>query len=424
MKSIPVNPGEQARASEYNDLRDDVISSTSGSFVYGETIAVNDAVYLEDGITTRESVERNVLHNTDADLFSANWDAQTFTTSSDTIAIRSVTLLLRRMNNPTGNIVVSIRNVSGDLPIGADLVVATLPASSIPTTNTEVEFVFPSPLAVTGNTRYAIVISATLANSFDRPIIRLQNTNVYANGRRCTSSNSGSSWTGQTQDLFFRISEQFINTAISSRVFRTSASFNDRRIHNFVGFAKEAGVSGNTGRVQTAGSVEGFSSLLTGVEYFLSDTAGAISTTAGTNRMSVGVAVSATGLFVFQGTRKNYVDERRGLIYVEISPVGAADPPNGVWTDWNLSGSIPSGGLFVEVAIWHWTGGSVPDSFGIRRNASSVGRIMTAGTQAGDRMGITMTAELDANRVVEIFRHRGDGFPETRFTALGFWRRI
>jgi hypothetical protein len=40
------------------------------------------------------------------------------------------------------------------------------------------------------------------------------------------------------------------------KVYKTSASYNDERIHNFVGFAKEAGTSGQTKKVQIAGIVK------------------------------------------------------------------------------------------------------------------------------------------------------------------------
>lgn len=86
--------------------------------------------------------------------------------------------------------------------------------------------------------------------------------------------------------------------ASDGRALRTNASFNDERIHSFVGFAKEAGVLNDVRRIQTAGVVTGFSGLVIGADYFLSNTAGAISTIAGILRRRIGTAISATELMI------------------------------------------------------------------------------------------------------------------------------
>lgn len=86
--------------------------------------------------------------------------------------------------------------------------------------------------------------------------------------------------------------------ASDGKVYKTSASHNDERIHNFVGFAKESGSNGQIRKVQINGIVRGFSGLTTGVEYFLSDTAGAISITPGTYIKKIGIAISTIGLLI------------------------------------------------------------------------------------------------------------------------------
>jgi hypothetical protein len=69
----------------------------------------------------------------------------------------------------------------------------------------------------------------------------------------------------------------------------------------FIGFAAEASGGANESRVViTSGLVTGLS-LTAGVSYYVSGTAGAISTTAGTYAMRVGVAVSTTGLLICKG---------------------------------------------------------------------------------------------------------------------------
>jgi len=89
--------------------------------------------------------------------------------------------------------------------------------------------------------------------------------------------------------------------ASDGKVYKTDAGFDDERIHNFVGFAKEDGALDETHKVQVSGIVSGLSGLTTGSLYYLSDTAGAISDTAGTYEKIIGIAVSSTRLLLRPG---------------------------------------------------------------------------------------------------------------------------
>ena len=80
--------------------------------------------------------------------------------------------------------------------------------------------------------------------------------------------------------------------------YKTDASFDDERIHNFVGFAMTAGSDGNAFTLQTHGVVIGFTGLDAGKPYFLSDTTGAISTSVGTQEKMIGIAISATQIWI------------------------------------------------------------------------------------------------------------------------------
>ncbi len=75
---------------------------------------------------------------------------------------------------------------------------------------------------------------------------------------------------------------------------------NDSAKINFVGFAITNAVDGNAITIQGSGIVEGFSGLTKGARYYLSDTLGLISTTAGTNKVMVGIAISATEIAINQ----------------------------------------------------------------------------------------------------------------------------
>jgi hypothetical protein len=66
----------------------------------------------------------------------------------------------------------------------------------------------------------------------------------------------------------------------------------------FAGFAYAAATLGNSCIVIVSGTAPGLSNLQPTAQYYLSDTAGAVSTTAGTNTRKVGIAVSSTSLTI------------------------------------------------------------------------------------------------------------------------------
>lgn len=82
-------------------------------------------------------------------------------------------------------------------------------------------------------------------------------------------------------------------------IYKTTATPFAENVENFIGFAMDvAGASGSAVAVQTHGIVGGFSGLDAGKLYYLSDTAGIISTAVGTIRVLVGVAISTTQILV------------------------------------------------------------------------------------------------------------------------------
>ncbi len=83
------------------------------------------------------------------------------------------------------------------------------------------------------------------------------------------------------------------NTAI----FKTDASL-ARTSDGFIGFAISAITSGNEGTTVISGVIAGFTGLLVGTKYYLSDTAGEISTSVGSVTRKVGIAVSTTELLI------------------------------------------------------------------------------------------------------------------------------
>ena len=82
--------------------------------------------------------------------------------------------------------------------------------------------------------------------------------------------------------------------ASDGKIWKCDASFSDERLSSFIGFIYETGTTGQTKKVWIMGVASGFTGLTAGSEYYLSNTARGIATSAGDNEKVVGIAVSAT----------------------------------------------------------------------------------------------------------------------------------
>lgn len=164
------------------------------------TLADRQNCRLWDGETQSSS-------NTTSDALSAStaWRCQTYTPNTNEDNISTITLNLTKSGSPTGNATVRIRATSGGLPTGSDLATATLAYSSI--SSGDNVFTISGGVSVTPGTVYAIILDPGAGVSGGNTIAwNYQNTNVYASGQRCTSSDSGSNWTADsTADYRFKV---------------------------------------------------------------------------------------------------------------------------------------------------------------------------------------------------------------------------
>ena len=145
---------------------------------------------------------------------------------------------------------------------------------------------------------------------------------------------------------------------------------------DFIGFAQfgQTITSGNAINVQTDGLVYGFTGLTTGTVYYVSNVAGGISTSAGTNSYKIGRAISPTTLLIerglkvisgtmqFTGTATTIVNTGFQASRVRVHAVGDGDKAvffsQGGWTvnggDDCLSSDIsgtPTGA--IRTTAWH-----------------------------------------------------------------------
>lgn len=79
---------------------------------------------------------------------------------------------------------------------------------------------------------------------------------------------------------------------------RLTLAKNEDTADGFIGFANAAGTINTLGNIIVAGDSDVMTGLTAGVRYYLSDTAGAVSTTAGTVSRKVGIAASSTDMII------------------------------------------------------------------------------------------------------------------------------
>jgi len=98
-------------------------------------------------------------------------------------------------------------------------------------------------------------------------------------------------------DLYFDGAGQTPKAYTVGQLLRTDASYASRA-NSFIGFAASAISEGSAGTVYVGGVIGGFTGLTVGSQYYLSNTTGTISTSAGTTSRKVGIAVSTTELLI------------------------------------------------------------------------------------------------------------------------------
>lgn len=90
--------------------------------------------------------------------------------------------------------------------------------------------------------------------------------------------------------------------AADSKVYKTDSTSTESTF-KFVGFTKVSTVTNASGLVITGGTVTGFTGLTSDSSYYLTNTPGTISTTAGTNVYEIATAISTTSLLIKLGTK-------------------------------------------------------------------------------------------------------------------------
>jgi hypothetical protein len=266
--------------------------AVAATFTAQESLAASDSVIIGSGTDT--VLKSSSTGNATTYVFgvSTTWYSQKFTSTAQAVSVKQVYLSLGD-NFLNHSFTISIRANSAGQPTGADIggYTATGAPNGVPVT---VTFTFATPVPISPSTDYHIVIRALSTTGADTA----HGNNTAGTGTN-SSANSGSTWSASNGALQYGLYE--IDT-VSGQISKSKADISSNRANNFVGFtlAAVSMASASTVAVQTDGVFTGLSGLTPGSTYYLSDTAGAISASPGTVSRKVGIATSATSLFIKQ----------------------------------------------------------------------------------------------------------------------------
>lgn len=251
----------------------------------GQNIAQNDAVAIGDA--TNVKTGSNVSGATgDSTISNTTWFSQKITTTVSAVAIKQIGIKMSG-NGSGGTLTVSLRADDGSgKPTGSDLGVGTV---SYSTTEATYVVTFSSSIAVSPSTFYHIIARLDVGGA-GRFITRDNTAGTGTN----KSTDSGSTWSANNGPLVYDVYEE--DTALN-KIYKACSLFNSGRANGFIGFAKAAITSGNTGTVVVSGVVAN-TGLTSGATYYLSDTPGAVSASAGTVSRKIGKALSTTSILI------------------------------------------------------------------------------------------------------------------------------
>jgi hypothetical protein len=136
-------------------------------------------------------------------VYGANWGAQTFQYSQKFNLTKVSLYLDRTLSPPSGDFIVSIRQTSGGVPTGDDLVSSSIPASSV--NISPLWHNFTMNIVLNASTLYAIVARCPNGDS-DHYVEWKYYGNLYPNGTYVNSSDGGSSWSANSNlDFAFKV---------------------------------------------------------------------------------------------------------------------------------------------------------------------------------------------------------------------------
>lgn len=264
-------------------------SALTVSITANENIAMGDAVCMGDGLSFAQTT--NSVATAGSVIRDTAWFSQTFTTSPGAIKIEKIANVTFAASGGTFDTSVVTCNIyasSAGAPTGASLGSKTCSGLILNGNTGTQDIVFASPIAVSPSTVYCVVFTSG------------QNSNVgsirgdsIGSAGTTGSANSGSTWGALNGPIGMVVYEI---DSVAGQCCRTNATGPAHcRTDKFIGFAPFAVTASTVGSF-TPSIISALSGLTAGSLYYLSNTPGALSSSAGTVSRKVGIATSATTL--------------------------------------------------------------------------------------------------------------------------------
>jgi hypothetical protein len=277
--------------------------SSQISFIAGEDLTAGDAVriYNPSIITTLDSYSESNVNTYDYALAYGNKDAigQTFKPSV-CANISTCKFYLKNNGATTGNAVAKIYAMTGTygtngVPTGSALATSNnYDVSGLTTSPALITFTFATPYLLIKDTEYCLTIEWA-GNAGGNYIQPGQDSSSPSHGGNMFGHNTGGSYSAYSNyDAAFYV----YGVEAAGYVYKTKA--NDTNKLAFIGFASETKTATQAINIDIAGANISQTELTIGSTYYLSDTAGSISSSAGTNSVKIGKAIDTTKILIIQ----------------------------------------------------------------------------------------------------------------------------
>lgn len=260
----------------------------------GTALSLNDALFIA-ATSSNSTTTIDALDATSVTTFGKDSTdgTQVATRIAESKIVNKIEMRIRKAGTPAGDAKCGIQADSSGSPSNTYLGSGTVAQGTITTTLANYVFVLDSAVKTTASPTMWVVCQSTGANSA---------TDYYSAGYTDPSGYSD-------PELFsFRGSwgaisgtgslDLTLNTNLTpNSLYPASAAIFDYS-NGFIGFAQSATTNGAEATYVTAGQLYGLSGLTSGIQYYLSNTFGAVSSSAGTRSVKVGRPSSASDLVV------------------------------------------------------------------------------------------------------------------------------
>jgi hypothetical protein len=172
-------------------FRDVSVTTTVGTATASDSFTVNESTAAQTGTGW---YEQSTAHNAGTYIYGQNWKCQTFTPSTSHY-FNWVSLSLYKTGSPTFTVTLALYNVDAShQPVGTAIASTSFVASSLTTTATWREYIFPVGYDLSAGTEYALVLSGNGGDTTNRILVRVDATGSYDAGLRGSSTDGGTTW--------------------------------------------------------------------------------------------------------------------------------------------------------------------------------------------------------------------------------------